>query len=487
MVFSLLLLRTGRSRPLRFCAAAALSSICLFAIYQCQRSFNNALYGTISTHSILVVRIVLAATALLAILRWPRRALPGLRTFFLVLSPLFIVFLVQGVVSYYGSASARGASQVAGMLPDGISRYRVIWVLFDELDYRLLFEARPDRIQLPHFDALRRSSLFADHVESPAPNTTTSLPSLLLAKTIPENEDINLASRPVRVRFEGCSQFVPITQQQNVFRQARDLGFDTAVSGWYHAYCRMFGSDLSACATSAGTGMALIPQKLLRDQPFLYKAAFLANWQARSLPLAQRLQWISTMPDQSRYAREMHIMQTRFAVGRGIAMLRDRNLDFVLLHLPVPHPPGIWDGNTRSFSTSPQLNYVDNLVLADRTLGEIRRVLEKNGDWDQSIVLVSSDHPYRPNLWLTGPTATLLSKPAFSEMTQDTRLTRQPYIPFFFKLPGQKTGIDYHRPFNSVLSANLLLAALQGQIRTPAEAVRWLDMHAAASEAQVCR
>ncbi|MGH9625515.1 MAG: hypothetical protein ACRD4G_14405, partial [Bryobacteraceae bacterium] len=87
-----------------------------------------------------------------------------------------------------------------------------------------------------------------------------------------------------------------------------------------------------------------------------------------------------------------------------------------------------------------------------------------------------------PNHWLT-----VRALPVPAEMHQLTHMRWQPYIPFFLKLPGQKTGVEYHREFNSVLSANLLLAALQGKIRTPAQAVQWLNVHAAASEEKVCR
>lgn len=104
------------------------------------------------------------------------------------------------------------------------------------------------------------------------------------------------------------------------------------------------------------------------------------------------------------------------------------------------------------------------------------------GDWDSSTILVSADHPFRPTNWLINPAVPV--PPA--EMARDTDAIWQPYIPFFLKLPGQKAEINYHREFNSVLSANLLLAVLQDQIRTPAQAVQWLDAHAAASEQHVC-
>lgn len=487
VVFSLLLLRRSRSRPLRLLASAAIGLVCLFALYQCERSFDGALYQVISSRSLLVVRLVLLAALVLFILRWPRRVVPACRTVLLILSPLFIIFVTQGLVLYHGSGAGRYAPKLAAMLPVKASQGRVIWIIFDEMDYRLAFKARPTRIQLPYFDALRRVSVFADHVTSPAHDTLAAIPSLLLSKVVPINEDFDLNSRPVRVRFSGCSRYVSLRSQPNVFQRARALGYNAAVSGWYHAYCRLFGSDLSGCATDVGTGMALVPQQLLRHKPFFYKAGYVADWQARSLPLVQRLHWIAPMPEQRRYARQMHMIDTEFVRKHGMAMLRNRNLTFLLLHLPIPHPPGIWDTRTQSLGMSGRLDYIDNLEFADKVLGQIRQVLRREGEWDRSTVLVSADHPYRPDYWLRGLNVAVLSKAALSEMARATHMKWQPYIPFFLKMPGQKTGIEYHREFNSVLSADLLLAALQSKIRTPAQAVQWLDAHAAASEQKVCQ
>ena len=51
------------------------------------------------------------------------------------------------------------------------------------------------------------------------------------------------------------------------------------------------------------------------------------------------------------------------------ALIRDQSISFVFIHLPVPHPPGIYDrstGRERAGGT-----YIDNLALADRSLGEL--------------------------------------------------------------------------------------------------------------------
>jgi hypothetical protein len=483
VVFGLLFLRKSSAWQLRMFAKFALGAITVFAVYQLQRSANGWLYGVVSARSILILRIAAAAAIVFMIIRSPKRALPGLRAFLLILSPLFFVLAAQGLWLYYGADSQHFApGQPAGMLPASASHNRVVWIVFDELDGRLLFEVRPSRIQLPHFDALRKLSIFGDRVESPAPNTLSAIPSLLLSKIIPRDEDVNLNSRPIQVRFSGCSQFASIHSQQNIFRRVRAIGLNTAAAGWYHPYCRVFGDDLSACATENGLMDAAGIQEFLRQQPLWRKAVYVADWESRALPLMDRLYWIHSVPEQSLLNRQLHIARLHSLLLQAAQLLKNPNLDFVFLHLPVPHPPGIWDTKTQTFTTDDHADYIDNLALADKVLGQIRRTLEQTGDWDRSTILVSADHPYRALHWLT---AREVAAPP--EMVRLTRMRWQPYIPFFLKLPGQKTGLAYHREFNSVLSADLLLEALQGHIRTPGQAVQWLDAHAAASEQKVCR
>lgn len=51
----------------------------------------------------------------------------------------------------------------------------------------------------------------------------------------------------------------------------------------------------------------------------------------------------------------------------------------------------------------------------------------------------------------------------------------QPYVPFLLKLPGQHEAFQYHREFNNVVSADLLLKALFGELKTPRQAMEFLD------------
>lgn len=483
-IFLLLSLQKLKNQALQLFSKLSLTLIPLFALYQVWLSANASFYGSLNKRGLIMLRLAMIVLLTVFLLRTRRRALPYLRKAALILAPLFFVFLVQGLWTYYGPPSRHwGPGRAAGLLPAPRSSARVVWIIFDELDGRLLFENHPARIHTPHFNALRDHSLFADHVKSPARDTISAIPSLLLSKRIPQAYDVDLNIRPVAVRFDGCSQFTSLRSQPNIFRRVRALGVNTAVSGWYHPYCRIFHNDLSACASAVGaeTSVAIL-QELLRDRPLYAKAVYLADWQARQLPLNQRFHWISPMPEQAAYLRQVLISKLAFVLQNAEQMLRDRKLQFVFLHIPSPHPPGIWSAQNDAFTTSNQANYVDNLQLADTILGRIRSILEETGDWDRATILVSSDHPYRPDHWLVNGEV-----PPTPEMIRLTRMQWQPYIPFFLKLPGQTTGFLYHREFNSVLSADLLLDALEGKIQTPAQASAWLDGHAAASEDKVCR
>jgi arylsulfatase A-like enzyme len=88
-------------------------------------------------------------------------------------------------------------------------------------------------------------------------------------------------------------------------------------------------------------------------------------------------------------------------------------------------------------------------------VGEIRRSMENAGTWDSTTVLFTSDHPYREAMQLDGKS--------------------DPRIPYILKLAGQKEGVEYAPQFNTVLTADLLIEVLRGEIADAASVAAWLD------------
>jgi hypothetical protein len=72
-----------------------------------------------------------------------------------------------------------------------------------------------------------------------------SMPSLttgrLVARVSPESAD------ELFLQFHGGEERVGWSTQPNVFTRAREAGANTAVVGWFHPYCRLFGGAVTAC------------------------------------------------------------------------------------------------------------------------------------------------------------------------------------------------------------------------------------------------
>jgi hypothetical protein len=359
------------------------------------------------------------------------------------------------------------------MLPDDrSSKGRLIWIIFDEMDQQLAFEARPSRISMPQFDRLRGESFYASEADSPAPETLRSLPSLLCGRKV---ADIKRSTSDLQLRFSGTHDWHSWSRYPNLFRRARALGFNTGLSGWHHSYCRVLGGDLSDCAWDGSGGYTgLEAEELISGRGVLGQALYLANWQARSLPGLVRLHLVTREPEDAAVRREPHTAQYQFILANALRMLANPEIELLCIHLPVPHAPGIWDVAKQSFTLDNRSNYFDNLALADRALGQIRQCLEKMGAWDDSAILVSADHPLRTKFWR--PTV------EWDDELQHNALTgTNVHIPFLLKLPNQKGAYVYTREFNTVVTQELLWEILNHRIETPQSTAAWLDTRASES------
>ena len=105
----------------------------------------------------------------------------------------------------------------------------------------------------------------------------------------------------------------------------------------------------------------------------------------------------------------------------------DASLNLVFLHLPVPHAPYLYDRFTYTYPKRylGAGSYYDNLALADVFLTSIREAMTEAGLWDQTTVLVTSDHPDRMSLSVDGKD--------------------DPRVPFLLKMPNQSSAATYER------------------------------------------
>jgi hypothetical protein len=279
------------------------------------------------------------------------------------------------------------------------------------------------------------------------------------------------------VEFGDDTAAVPWSTQPNIFSRAREAGLNTALVGWYHPYCRILGSNLSKCAWE-GTPPAFRLARQRRanrldftDAPDLVThMREYAREAALTFPPAAII--YSRGPDAMEELRRQRVAQINNIYRQTVEAATDSRLDVVMIHWPIPHEPNVYNRSEERISVEPGRSYLDNLELVDRTVGDIRRAMESSGTWEETVVLITSDHWWRVgSLWKKSQKLPAEDEAAWGGL-EDRR------IPFILKMAGAGgERIAYTPAFNTVLTHDLLLAILHGEVSGTTGAAAWLDRH----------
>ena len=316
---------------------------------------------------------------------------------------------------------------------------RVVWIIFDETDYRLAFEQPPAGLKLPEFNRLRGESVFATNAYPPGNHTLLSMPALISGQRV---SDIAIKGYwELRLTLADSGAVTSWSQLPSVFSSARQLGVNTALVGWCIPYSRLLGKDLNYCAWHS---------YLMSDSE---------RGESFGKAMLGQIGCLAGSP----WARQCFINLCQSSLDESLTVVTNPAFGLTLLHLPPPHRPPIYYPKHDRFtlwSISKTRGYFNSLVLADHMLGKLRRAMEASGQWNQTWLLVSADHSWRE-----------------SEL-YDRRLDLR--VPFILKAPGTAASVTYSRQFNTVVTCDLLLAILRREINGPSEAAAWLATHGSA-------
>lgn len=385
----------------------------------------------------------------------------------LIALPFVLVTFTQAVLNLtkdIGVVHAAAERTKKTPVPEQTPSTRVLWIIFDEFDQRLTFRERPKTVELPELDRLRSESLYAENAYPPAPLTYMSMPALITGRLVEKVTPIR--TDELMVKYSGDKQAVAWSTQPNVFSKAQASGFTTGLAGWCHPYCEVIGQDLTTCdevkdknneEISLATSMFLQAEGLASTIPLVTQTA---------IPVVQRVNFVNQLATTGE--RKKYTVRYKHVLDSSLKAAVDPNLDLVFVHSPAPHPPGIYDRFKNDFSIESRNSYIDNLELVDRTIGEIRSAMEKAGLWDKTTVIVSADHWWRSEMWSRGPFWT----------TEDARVagtSMDHRIPFLVKPAGTTSQVTYQPGFNTVLTQELVLAMMRGEVSTSEQVAAWLD------------
>lgn len=394
----------------------------------------------------------------------------------LITSPFVGVTFVQAGAQWirYRSGNQFQEKTAPAFGKDENKKRRIVWIIFDEMDFRLSFFERPATLKLPAFDRLREESVFADNAYPPSNRTELSLPALINGRLVSR---INrTAPNELGVTFGENQESNSWSAELNVFSRARTIGFNTGLAGWYHPYCRVIGSSLTKCSWEASNILFFANSEI---------ADLICCSEQVSVPRSMlRVAGVLIFPQMVRLLipKEEPSTWRRYSVNefngthtRALTMATDPNLHLLLFHYSIPHPLGIYDRNKKEFSLNSSSGYLDNLALADEVLAQLRQTMIEAGVWENSTILISSDHGLQSDrVWkdhrFWSPSFTK-EDPLVWDRAEDER------VPFILRLAGEKEGLTYDPPFNTVISQDLILALLSGELSGKEHVVAWLDRH----------
>ena len=348
----------------------------------------------------------------------------------LMVSPFSGLLLGQSAWRFFHLHQQRASTQTAPTIAPRVSTgNRVLWLIFDELDYKAVFESRPPELSLPVLDSLRTQSVFATHAYPPTTLTIASIPALLSGRRITRSKG---SGKELTITFENETRSLVWGKQPNVFSEAHARGVHTAMLGWFIPYCRIHDGGFDFCEWYAKDG-------LLETRGLI--ATMLSQIRALS-PLA---------------VRTHHIEVFERMLQQAMSLARDPRMELVVIHLPVPHEPGIYDWRMNRFTYFAATAdwYFGNLVLVDRTLGNLRRAMQEAGTWDKTAVIITSDHYWR---------------------TSQFPGKRDQRVPLLVKLPNQNHPVVVTQPLTTVILHDLVLV-LENDLTTPEAVAAWLQQH----------
>jgi hypothetical protein len=338
---------------------------------------------------------------------------------------------------------------------------RIVWIVLDELSHQQVYERRFPGLELPAFDRLAAQSTVFTHAVPTGEYTRYILPSLLSG--VP-SDAVNVSAQGIllSLRNPSTGKWTAFEQHQTVFQDAIDAGYTTGVAGWYNPYCRIMPEVLDHCfwtyreSTPAGLSPnRSIATNLVRPFRYLIRNVKHLFGSSRGAPTEE--------------ARDIHQHTTDYheLLAAGDAYLTDPSIDFLLLHMPIPHPYGIYDRTRKTFATK-HTSYVDNLVLADLYLAHVRQVLEQQNEWNSATVIVMGDHSWRTSLiWVDSMTWTDEDQAASKGGEFDDRPA------YIVKLPNQQTPVRIDDSFFAIRTRALLDALLRERLRSPADLQTW--------------
>lgn len=391
----------------------------------------------------------------------PLRVLAAVETILLILLPFGALRMATGIYRLWPQQEAEAVSRPAN--PASRASGKVVVLVLDEMDGELAFSSRPPTLEMPAFDELARSSWRFAAAYPPSDYTIFSMAAYTTGRMVERFDHGPGATLQYAAAGESLR---PWREQASLFHAAHRSGRPATVHGWFLPYCRSLGGLTAACSDLPSP--TAFPEhgirSMLESSAPTRRLEILARFQAfELLTFARNLKAIDPVLEaetwefaRGHFQRELpRLLEGAYrAIGSGAPGLH-------LVHVPVPHPPNLNE------SGSPALpGYARSYINADEVLRQTMESLRGSGAWEESTLIVTSDHSLR-SFWAGTPLG--------AEVKSLAGASTYSTVPLLVKMPHQTAGGVIAHPVNSLILHRLALEAMARRSLEPDAFLKTVD------------
>ena len=364
----------------------------------------------LATSTAAIIVLLLAAPLREVLVRW-------LRGVFYILAPtalfsvagmLYVLAVVLSNAASLDDSDTVSTRQAQRPIAPGAPT-NVVVLLFDGFSYAVGFNGGEVDHRLPNLEALAAQSMVFHNVSSFPGRTTHNVPVMLTGRNYVAYEFGDAAEGDIAHLGDGTQ--VRLKDQRNLFDIALENGYSTTVFGMYIDYCGTYMKGRGDCRFAPFGRLPLPSPTVLEAILDPYRLAL-----SKLLSIRVELR-VSRALGRNLDEEKNYRLYTLNRHNALVSALDAAEGIFAYEHYPIPHNTTM-ELDEDSGRLNPAGTLFDTFEVVDAFIGQIRRVLEESGTWEDTLLVVVADH---------------------NEETE----TSDPRVPLLIKLPNAAGRIDF--------------------------------------------
>lgn len=264
---------------------------------------------------------------------------------------------------------------------------KVLLIIFDEADYQIINE---NLNSLNNISALSKRSFFPNNMYSPAINTINSVPSMLT--NIPTAG--NIFKKNKILILNNDKNLIEFNLKNSIFGKLSSSNYNYKILSSMLDYCTMLELDRNCDAKKF---------KELKSKNNIFKGVESTFTIIKKFRLFLKIHnnnnFLETNIKKIRNLKAPYKL-VKDLDGHGLItfdkfskLVNDKNIDFLFLHLSLPHMPSNYAQEIFNINTPKDIRaYTLNLKLLNIVIKKIFEIYEKSEFYENSLIILTGDH-----------------------------------------------------------------------------------------------